>query len=165
MWCGVFIITHNGVAMAKAATANGKREALARDSALNPHPEAIRDPLFADNPFFDPADLVQVLRDGSPPRGGRPGDQRGSNKLRGVAADLLQGADGAGDGWAGRFAARSARPQSRTQAFRRDPDFRCRSAEQKPRDQHVAAARRDRGSVRGQNPPAQSGACPGAQKK
>jgi len=46
--------------MAKAATANGKREALARDSALNPHPEAIRDPLFADNPFFDPADLVQV---------------------------------------------------------------------------------------------------------
>ena len=46
--------------MAKAATANCKREALARDSALNPHPEAIRDPLFADNPFFDPADLVQV---------------------------------------------------------------------------------------------------------
>jgi len=46
--------------MAKAATTNGKREALARDSALNPHPEAVRDPLFADNPFFDPADLVQV---------------------------------------------------------------------------------------------------------
>ena len=46
--------------MAKAVTTNGKREALARDSALNPHPEAVRDPLFADNPFFDPADLVQV---------------------------------------------------------------------------------------------------------
>ena len=46
--------------MAKATTTNGKREALARDSVLNPHPEAVRDPLFADNPFFDPADLVQV---------------------------------------------------------------------------------------------------------
>jgi len=37
-----------------------KKEALARDGALNPHPEAVRDPLFAGNPFFDPADLVQV---------------------------------------------------------------------------------------------------------
>ena len=46
--------------MAKAKTTNGKREALARDGALNPHPEAVRDALFADNPFFDPADLVQV---------------------------------------------------------------------------------------------------------
>ena len=38
----------------------GKREALARDGALNPHPEAVRDSLFVDSPFFDPADLVQV---------------------------------------------------------------------------------------------------------
>lgn len=43
-----------------ARTKGGKREALARDGALNPHPEAVRDALFADNPFFDPADLVQV---------------------------------------------------------------------------------------------------------
>jgi transposase len=48
------------MAMAKARTTNGKRDALARDGALNPHPEAVRDALFADNPFFDPADLVQV---------------------------------------------------------------------------------------------------------
>ena len=33
---------------------------LARDGALNPHPEAVRDPLFTTNPFFDPKDLVQV---------------------------------------------------------------------------------------------------------
>lgn len=46
--------------MAKAKTTKGKSEALARDGALNPHPEAVRDALFADNPFFDPADLVQV---------------------------------------------------------------------------------------------------------
>ena len=37
-----------------------KREALARDGVLNPHPEAVRDPLFAANPFFDPDDLLQV---------------------------------------------------------------------------------------------------------
>lgn len=37
-----------------------KSQALARDGALNPHPEAIRDPLFIGNPFFDPKDLVQV---------------------------------------------------------------------------------------------------------
>lgn len=37
-----------------------KREALARDGALNPHPEAVRDSLFVGGPFFDAADLVQV---------------------------------------------------------------------------------------------------------
>jgi transposase len=37
-----------------------KAEALARDGVLNPHPEGVRDPLFNDNPFFDPRDLVQV---------------------------------------------------------------------------------------------------------
>ena len=37
-----------------------KKEALARDGALNPRPEAIRDPLFVGNPFFDPDDLLQV---------------------------------------------------------------------------------------------------------
>ncbi len=37
-----------------------KSQALARDGALNPHPETVRDPLFASNPFFDPKDLVQV---------------------------------------------------------------------------------------------------------
>lgn len=37
-----------------------KAEALARDGALNPHPEAVRDTLFAGNPFFDARDLVQV---------------------------------------------------------------------------------------------------------
>jgi transposase len=37
-----------------------KAAALARDGVLNPHPEGVRDPLFNDNPFFDPKDLVQV---------------------------------------------------------------------------------------------------------
>ena len=37
-----------------------KAAALVRDGVLNPHPEDVRDPLFDDNPFFDPRDLVQV---------------------------------------------------------------------------------------------------------
>lgn len=37
-----------------------KAEALARDGVLNPYPQGVRDPLFNDNPFFDPQDLVQV---------------------------------------------------------------------------------------------------------
>jgi len=43
-----------------ARSTEDKREALARDGALNPHPEAVCDALFSGNPFFDPADLVQV---------------------------------------------------------------------------------------------------------
>jgi transposase len=37
-----------------------KEQALARDGALNPNPQDVRDQLFQDNPFFDPKDLVQV---------------------------------------------------------------------------------------------------------
>jgi transposase len=46
--------------MAKAKRRDSKSEALAHDGALNRHPNAIRDPLFTGNPFFDPKDLVQV---------------------------------------------------------------------------------------------------------
>jgi transposase len=46
--------------MAKAPKRDPKREALARDGVLNPHPEAVRDTLFAGNPFFDAKDLIQV---------------------------------------------------------------------------------------------------------
>lgn len=46
--------------MAKPKRQDPKSAALARDGALNPHPEVVRDVLFADNPFFDPRDLVQV---------------------------------------------------------------------------------------------------------
>jgi transposase len=46
--------------MAKTIRQDPKKEALARDGALNPHPESVRDVLFIDNPFFDPNDLLQV---------------------------------------------------------------------------------------------------------
>src|SRR5258708_21861850 len=55
--CAAYLYLHT---MERAMAKGGKREALARDGALNPHPEAVRDALFADNPFFDPADLMQV---------------------------------------------------------------------------------------------------------
>lgn len=37
-----------------------KTEALRRQSSLNPHPEAVTDPLFQRSDFFDARDLVQV---------------------------------------------------------------------------------------------------------
>ena len=46
--------------MARPRRHDPKSQALARDGALNPNPEAVRDPLFTDNPFFDAKDLVQV---------------------------------------------------------------------------------------------------------
>jgi transposase len=35
-------------------------ESLREHGTLNPHPEKIADPLFKENDFFDPRDLVQV---------------------------------------------------------------------------------------------------------
>src|SRR5947208_14023331 len=46
--------------MAKAKRRDPKSEALAQDGVLNRHPDAVRDALFASNPFFDARDLVQV---------------------------------------------------------------------------------------------------------
>jgi transposase len=46
--------------MAKAKRRDPKSEALAQDGVLNRNPEAVRDALFAGNPFFDAKDLVQV---------------------------------------------------------------------------------------------------------
>ncbi len=44
-----------------AAPREDKESALRRNHALNPRPQAVRDPAFtSDNPFFDPRDLVQV---------------------------------------------------------------------------------------------------------
>lgn len=37
-----------------------KSEALREEGSLNPHPEAVKDPLFREGEFFDPRDLVQV---------------------------------------------------------------------------------------------------------
>src|SRR6202167_1257625 len=48
------------MARARPSKRDPKEEALARDGALNPRPEAVLDPLFVDNPFSDPRDLVQV---------------------------------------------------------------------------------------------------------
>lgn len=46
--------------MAKHKVPDGKSEALRRSGCLNPHPEKIRDELFATADFFDARDLLQV---------------------------------------------------------------------------------------------------------
>jgi transposase len=37
-----------------------KRQALEQHASLNPRPQTVTDPLFQENNFFDPQDLVQV---------------------------------------------------------------------------------------------------------
>ena len=37
-----------------------KPDSLRQANSLNPHPERVRDPLFAQSDFFDPRDLLQV---------------------------------------------------------------------------------------------------------
>ena len=37
-----------------------KRQALEQHASLNPRPQTVNDPLFQENSFFDPQDLVQV---------------------------------------------------------------------------------------------------------
>jgi transposase len=39
---------------------DAKLKALQQHASLNPHPKAVIDPLFRENDFFDPRDLVQV---------------------------------------------------------------------------------------------------------
>lgn len=46
--------------MAKQKKPDQKSLELKRTGTLNPHPDFISDPLFKQNPFFDPKDLLQV---------------------------------------------------------------------------------------------------------
>lgn len=46
--------------MAKRGQPDQKPLELKRTGTLNPHPEAVGDRLFKENPFFDPRDLLQV---------------------------------------------------------------------------------------------------------
>jgi transposase len=46
--------------MAKRKKPDQKTLALKQTGTLNPRPDAIVDPLFRENPFFDPKDLLQV---------------------------------------------------------------------------------------------------------
>ena len=46
--------------MPKPRKVDAKTAELDRSGTLNPHPEAIVDPLFQNNPFFDPRDLLQT---------------------------------------------------------------------------------------------------------
>lgn len=46
--------------MAKLKKPDQKSLELKRTGTLNPYPDSIADPLFKENPFFDPNDLLQV---------------------------------------------------------------------------------------------------------
>src|SRR5271166_101070 len=106
-----------------------------------------------------------ALRDGAAPPGRRRCNQRGRRVVRRHAADLLQGSERATDRWARRFAAEPARSQRRPQDLCRGHCLRDRPQSCKPRANDVAMSRCDRGTLRRQGAPAQSGAGAGAQKK
>lgn len=46
--------------MAKRRQRDQKSKELKQTGTLNPHAEAVTDPLFQQNPFFDPRDLLQT---------------------------------------------------------------------------------------------------------
>lgn len=46
--------------MPKRRKTDPKLLSLTRDGLLNPHPDAVRDPLFKEHPFFDSRDLLQT---------------------------------------------------------------------------------------------------------
>ena len=46
--------------MVKRQEPDPKEEALRKHGSLNPQADEVRDPLFRDDPFFDPRDVVQV---------------------------------------------------------------------------------------------------------
>jgi transposase len=46
--------------MTKRSQRDHKTEELKRAGTLNPHAETVTDPLFQQNPFFDPRDLLQA---------------------------------------------------------------------------------------------------------
>ncbi len=50
--------------MPKRQKVDAKMAELDRSGTLNPHPEAIVDPLFQNNPFFDTGSSTSPLRDG-----------------------------------------------------------------------------------------------------
>jgi len=47
-------------AMSQRRKTDPKLLSLTRDGLLNPHPDAVRDPLFKEHPFFDARDLLQT---------------------------------------------------------------------------------------------------------
>jgi len=49
--------------MAQDHPSDGKRKRLRQQSNFNPHAEKVTDPLFEQDEFFDPCDLMQVKYD------------------------------------------------------------------------------------------------------
>lgn len=46
--------------MSNSSSSDHKTKALSEQGILNPRPEDVKDPLFQENEFFDPRDLLQV---------------------------------------------------------------------------------------------------------
>jgi hypothetical protein len=152
--------------MPKAPRRDPKKEALARDGALNPRPEAIRDPLFVGNRFFDPDDLLQVRY-----------EMVRRHRVDGVGVSevaenygvsrptFYKSQSGPGRRRALRAVAAPTRPQRRSQDIRRRSCFRGRIQSRPPRSDDGAMSRRHPSAIRRQGSPSIPGTRTRAQKK
>ena len=152
--------------MAKATKRDPKSEALAQDGVLNPNPEAVRDALFAGNPFFDAKDLVQVRY-----------EMVRRHQVDGVAISEAAAAFGVTRptfykaqsalqtaGLAGLLPSRRG-PKGGHKVSAEVIAFVTDLKAANPETDDFAMSRRDRGTLRRQGAPAQPGARAGAQKK
>jgi hypothetical protein len=106
-----------------------------------------------------------ALRDGAAPSGRWRRNQRGRRDVRRHPADLLQSPECLADGWAPRSVAEPTGSQRGPQGLSRGDCLCGRPQSRRPRGNHFAMSRGDRGTLRRQGAPAQSGARAGAQKK
>ena len=153
------------MARARPSKRDPKEEALARDGVLNPRPEAVLDPLFVDNPFFDPGISSKsatrwcavIRQTGSP--FAMPPMSSGSHDRLFTKPRALWPTKASLDCFRS-----SAGPRAGTDLSRGDR-FRQRVEGRKSRSLATAGYRRDRRSFWPRRPSAKPGAGAHAQKK
>ena len=154
------------MAKPKPIRQDAKAAALARDGALNPHPEAVRDPLFSDNPFFDPRDLVQVRYEMVRRHQVDSLPISDVADVFGVSRPTFYKAQSAsGRPWPRRSGATAARTQGWPQDLGRGPRLRRRVEGGHAGSHHAAMCRRNRQPLWRPCAPTKPRAGAGAQKK
>ena len=152
--------------MAKPKKPDQKSLELKRTATLNPRPDSIADPLFKENPFFDPKDLLQVRY-----------EMLRRHRVEGVSIvevahefgvsrpTAVSGPGGLRAGRPERTSPQAARSQTRTQALCGDHRVCAALACRRPWADDGWRSARCQGTVRDHGSSPQSGAGVGEQKK
>ena len=143
-----------------------KIRALQQQGTLNPRPKAVRDPLFLQDDFFDPRDLVQVKYEmlrRVRTEGQSVTDAAASFRL--FAAVVLSGAIGLRGRRSCRPGAAQARSQAGAQAHRRGPHIHWRDAPERTVHSIAGPGETDPGTLRHQGSSTKYRAQPAAPSK